>query len=86
MRVDSLQQTDESVRIDDGIVVEHPDPVSCQLESLLLPDGRTSGRSGIVFQTNDVDVAPAFLGRRVRDGGPIVHDDDPVGSTGAVQE
>jgi hypothetical protein len=84
MDVGASHETRQGVWIGDSIVVEHPYPVGFELECPLLADSRTSCRPTVVFQANNVDVLPVFLGRHVRDAGPIVDDDDPVGSLGSV--
>jgi hypothetical protein len=49
MRFDALHETRQGVRIGDSIVVDHPYPVSFELESLLLADSCASCRATIVF-------------------------------------
>ena len=86
MSFDALHEAHQGVWIGDSIVVDHPNPVSFELQCLLLADGCTSCRPSIVFQTNDIDILPVFLRSSVWGGRTIVDDDDPVGSLGSVQD
>ncbi len=70
----------QSVWIDDDVVVKHPHPVSMNFQCLLLADGRTSCRPDVVFQTDDIDMLRYSCGGAYGVGGPIVDDNDTVGS------